>query len=184
MKISSKPSFTPLAILVAALVLAIPAVSSALFPSQVTLNFMCPCGSCDEALSTCECPSSDDYRAQIAGMIGRGSSEDQIIQDFVARFGPQVLVANAAMAPNSSGRSFDNRTVGIVLLIASFTLAAFGIGRYMGQKPVPARARQRSGGRPNSSSRSSKDEMWKKARSVKRTREESEDDYLDDSDII
>ncbi|UCF89227.1 MAG: hypothetical protein JSV70_03010, partial [bacterium] len=80
-----RPSWLVVILVIAAL--SIPAVSLAVSASKVTLNFMCPCGSCDEALSTCECPSSDGYRSQIAGMLGSGYSEEQIIEDFRGRFG-------------------------------------------------------------------------------------------------
>lgn len=129
-----------MALLIITIILVAPALALALSPSKVTLNFMCPCGTCDEALSTCECPQSDGFRSQIAGMVGRGDSEEQIIQDFKGRFGPDVLIANAAMAPDSGGWSFtvNKRTFGFILLAASFSLVAFSLGRYMSPSaPTP-----------------------------------------------
>jgi len=168
--------------LLVAFILMLPAVSSALSPSQVTLNFMCPCGSCDEALSTCECPSSDGYRSQIAGMVGRGYTEDQVIQDFRGRFGPDVLIANAALAPNSGGlvsKSLNRRTFGFILLIASFSLVAFSLGKYM-SAPTPAPARQRAKQPPKASSEASKHTEKRENRPQEGFRDGIDDDLLDD----
>lgn len=119
----------------------------AVSPSKVTLNFMCPCGSCDEALSTCECPASDDYRGQIAALVGGGSSEEQIIQAFVDRFGPNVLVANAALEPRSSGSRFNPRILGYLLVLSGISLAAFMIGRHRRTAAAPVRRRSSPGSR-------------------------------------
>ena len=171
------------AVLLVAFILMLPAVSSALSPSKVTLNFMCPCGTCDEALSTCECPSSDGYRSQIAGMVGRGYTEEQVIQDFRGRFGPQVLIANAALAPNSGGlvsKASNKKTFGIILLIASFSLVAFSLGKYMNAAPARAPARRRAKHNPNASSKSSKRSGKRENRPQKGFRDGVDDDLLDD----
>jgi cytochrome c-type biogenesis protein CcmH/NrfF len=159
-----------------AFVLVLPAVSSALSASQATLNFMCPCGSCDEALSTCECPSSDGFRSQIAGMVGRGYTMDQITQDFVGRFGPSVLIANAAIAPNAVKSPFNKKIFGSLLVIGGFTLAVFTIGRQMGKSSVPQSARGRSSNRPRKKKRSGN----KTQGNSRRFREGIDEDLLDD----
>lgn len=182
-----RPSLPTAGVLALAFLLMLPAISSALSASKVTLNFMCPCGACDEALSTCECPSSDGYRSQIAGMVGRGYTEEQIIDNFKGQFGPQVLIANAGMAPDSGGRTIDKRTIGIILLLASFSLAAFGLGKYMKPAPVPAKRRSKSRTKPQarsstkSNARTSKD-SGKRGKSDKGFREGVDDDLLDDYD--
>lgn len=172
-----RPSWLVVILVIAAL--SIPAVSLAVSASKVTLNFMCPCGSCDEALSTCECPSSDGYRSQIAGMLGSGYSEEQIIEDFKGRFGPEVLIANAAMAPNAGGRTFDKKVFGFILLILSFSLAAFGLGKYMRPAPVPARRREK--GRRTAPDKKP-DKPRRRSGSGKRFREGVDDELLDDYD--
>jgi len=161
-------------------ILILPAVSLALSPSKVTLNFMCPCGTCDEALSTCECPQSDGYRSQIAGMVGRGYTEDQVIQEFKDRFGPSVLIVNAAMAPRSSGRVLNKRTFGIVLLMASFSLVAFSVGKYMNTASSPPSKRRTR--RSDSSSGSPKPRGKKSGKKEKRFRAGVDDELLDDYD--
>ncbi len=171
-----KSSLPPVAILMAVAILMLPAVSSALSASQATLSFMCPCGSCDEALSTCECPSSDGFRSQIAGMVGRGYTEEQVAQDFVGRFGPSVLIANAAIAPNAVKSPFNKKIFGYLLLIGGFTLAVFTIGRQTGKSSTPQPTRGRSSNKGRKKKGSGKKSQGK---SIK-FREGIDDDLLDD----
>ena len=171
-----RSSLPAVAILMAVFILMLPAVSSALSASQATLSFMCPCGSCDEALSTCECPSSDGFRSQIAGMVGRGYTEDQIAQDFVGRFGPSVLIANAALAPNAVKRPFNKKIFGYLLVIGGFTLAVFTVGRYTGKSSAPQSTHSRSPNKGRKKKGSGKKDQGKS----KRFREGIDDDLLDD----
>ena len=175
-----RSSLPPAAVLLLAFVLMLPAVSLALSSSRVTLNFMCPCGTCDEALSTCECPSSDGYRSQIAGMVGRGYSEEQIIQNFKGQFGPSVLITNAALAPNSEGRVFNKKTFGIILLLASFSLVAFSLGKYMNAAPSPAPARRKKKRNPGASGKPAKGKAKRENRPQKGFDDDVDDDLLDD----
>ncbi len=181
MRISPLPSV----LLIMIVILLVPALTLALSPSKVTLNFMCPCGTCDEALSTCECPSSNGYRSQIAGMVGRGYTEEQVIQDFRGRFGPQVLIANAALAPNSGGlvsKASNKKTFGIILLLASFSLVAFSLGKYMRAAPSPSQAKRRAKQRPKASSKASKRTGKRESKPGKGFRDGVDDDLLDDYD--
>jgi hypothetical protein len=181
MRISPLPS----ALLVAVVILLIPALTLALSASKVTLNFMCPCGSCDEALSTCECPSSDGYRSQIAGMVGSGYTEEQIIQNFKGQFGPSVLISNAALAPNSGGllsKVSTKKSFGIILLLASFSLVAFSLGKYMNAGPSPAPARRRKKSSPRASGHPGKEQKKRDDRPEKRFRDGVDNELLDDYD--
>ena len=172
-------------LLIAIVILVIPALAFALSASKVTLNFMCPCGTCDEALSTCECPQSDGYRSQIAGMVGSGYSEEQVIQDFKGRYGPSVLIANAALAPNSEGllsKAPSKKTFGFILLLASFSLVAFSLGKYTKTAPSPAPARHRAKQRPKASSKASKRTGKRENRPQKGFDDGVDNDLLDDYD--
>ncbi|MGD8352565.1 MAG: cytochrome c-type biogenesis protein CcmH [Pseudomonadota bacterium] len=169
-------------VLLLVFILALPAVSSALSASKVTLNFMCPCGTCDEALSTCECPQSDGFRSEIAGMVGRGYSEDQIIQDFTDRFGPQVLIANAAMAPGSGGllsEVSNKKTVGFILLGASIAFFAFSLGRYLQPTASPAGRRHKAAPR----SRSTRKPVRKTRPREEKPGDPDDGGYLEDHEI-
>jgi hypothetical protein len=179
MRISPLPS----ALLITIVILIVPAITLALSPSKVTLNFMCPCGTCDEALSTCECPQSDGFRSQIAGMVGRGYSEEQIIQDFNGRFGPSVLIANAALAPNSGSlvsRASNKKTIGYIFLFGSFGLIAFSLGKYMKAAPSPAPARRKKNRSSGAPGKQAKGQGKRKNRPQKGFRDGIDDDLLDD----
>jgi hypothetical protein len=115
-------------------------------------------------------------------MVGRGYTEDQVIQDFRGRFGPDVLIANAALAPNSGGllsKASNKKTFGIILLIASFSLIAFSLGKYM-SAPTPAPARRRAKQRPKASSKASKRTEKRESRPQEGFRDGIDDDLLDD----
>jgi hypothetical protein len=175
----------PAIAIAAALIFFIPMSALAVSASQVTLNFMCPCGTCDEALSTCECPQSDGFRSQIAGMVGDGYTEEQIIQNFKGQFGSSVLITNAAMAPNSGGllsQAPSKKTIGMILLVASFSLVAFSLGKYMNAAPASAPARRRSKQRPQASPKSSKRSEKRENKPGKGFRDGVDDELLDDYD--
>jgi hypothetical protein len=165
------------------LTLILPVSTLAVSASAVTLNFMCPCGACDEALSTCECPQSDEFRSEIAGMVGRGYSEEQIVQDFRGRFGPSVLITNAALAPGSEGllsKSSNKKTFGFILLLASFSLVAFSLGKYMKAAPSPAPAKRKKRSSHKASGNPAKGKKKRENRPQKGFRVGIDDDLLDD----
>jgi hypothetical protein len=114
-------------------------------------------------------------------MVGRGYTEDQIIQDFRGRFGPDVLIANAALAPNAGGRTFNKRTIGFIFLFASISLVAFSLGKYM-SAPTPAPARQRKKQRPKASPKASKRTEKRESKPAKGFRDGIDDELLDDYD--
>ena len=170
-------------LLIAIVILVIPALAFALSASKVTLNFMCPCGTCDEALSTCECPSSNGYRSQIAGMVGSGNTEEQIIQNFKGQFGPSVLITNAALAPSSEGllsKASNKKTIGIIFLLGSFSLVAFSLGKYMNAAPSPAPARRKKKRNPGASGKPAKGKGKRENRPQKGFDDDVDDDLLDD----
>lgn len=167
----------PVVFLAVVLILMLPASSLALSASKVTLNFMCACGTCDEALSTCECPQSDDYRAMVFNMVGQGYTEEQIVQDFVGRWGPSILVVNTAAVPRSIESRFSSRTVGFVLILFGVTFAAFLFGRHFQRSPAPIKAETAKSTRKRSGS--SKQRSSTKKQSGKRTRfQDGVDDHL------
>jgi hypothetical protein len=111
-------------------------------------------------------------------MVGRGYSEDQIIQDFKDRFGPEVLIANAAMAPNAEGRVFNKRTFGFLLLLASVSLAAFSLGNYT--KSAPSSTAKR---RPPPRSKTTRSQTRQSRRRVEDHIDTEKEDFLDDHEI-
>lgn len=99
-------------------------------------QMMCACG-CNQILLECNhvgCPLSDGMRNDLASGIQRGDSDSLIIQAFVQKFGPTVL-----LAPTTTG---FNR----VAWIMPFLVLVVGLGsvylivRSWRKRPAPALA--------------------------------------------
>jgi cytochrome c-type biogenesis protein CcmH/NrfF len=61
-------------------------------------KLMCMC-SCNQVLLECNhvgCPLSDGMRHELAAAIDRGDSDDLVLQAFVQKYGPTVLLAPPA----------------------------------------------------------------------------------------
>lgn len=151
--------------------------------SSATLNFMCACGSCDEALSTCECPQSDNYRSEIVQMVTKGWSEQQIIEDFVFRYGESVLVVNAGATPQvfggnpvSTTRVGGSKSNTVAVFLIGFGAAAFifaGVKLFSSSKSSNQRSRNT---RPRGNRKSGSKKRSSKGRS--RSRKDDDDEYL------
>ncbi len=170
--------------------LAVPTYAHAISASSVTLNFMCACGACNEALSTCECPQSDNYRSEIVQMVAKGWSEQRIIEDFVNRFGESILVVNTGAVPQVyGGNSVPTTRVGgsksntLAVFLIGFGAATFifaGVKFFSSSKTSSQRSRT-SGSRSSgsrSSGKSSSRRRTSKERS--RSRRDDDEDLLDD----
>ena len=173
----------PAVVVAVFLVLLFPVSSSALSASQVVLDFMCPCGTCSEALSTCECPESDKYRALIGRMVGSGKTEQQIVDYFVGQWVSSVLVTSAGLVPGTSAGS-KNRSMGYILVMIGISLAAFTAGKYFRTSP-PSPARRSSGRGPSGKGRKGNPRSGKPSNRRSRGRREGfrdgvDDDLLDD----
>lgn len=178
--------FTVPALMIITLLLILPSYVLAVTSSAATLNFMCACGACDEALSTCECPQSDDYRSQIAQMVAKGWSEQQIIEDFVYRYGESVLVTNAAAAPQTLGsdpvsatRVGGSKSNTLAVFLIGFGAAAFiftGVKLINSSRTTnqqKSRNRKQGGGKKSGSKKRS-------SRGRQRSRKDDEEYLLDD----
>jgi len=63
--------------------------------SQLGHKLMCVC-SCNQVLLECNhvgCPYSDRMRGELAASMERGDSDDLVLQSFVQKYGPTVLIA-------------------------------------------------------------------------------------------
>ncbi len=63
--------------------------------SQVGHKLMCICG-CNQVLLECNhvgCPYSDRMRGELVAALGRADSDDLVLQSFVQKYGPTVLIA-------------------------------------------------------------------------------------------
>ncbi len=173
--------------------LALPTYAHAVTASSVTLNFMCACGACNETLAACHCPQSDNFRSDIAQKVAQGWSEQQIIEDFVNRYGESVLVVNAGATPQAyDGNPVPTTRVGAVpttrvggsksntlaVFLIGFGAAAFifaGVKFFSSSKASQQRSRT---DRPRDNRRSSSKRRTSKGRS--RSRRDDDEDLLDD----
>jgi cytochrome c-type biogenesis protein CcmH len=83
-----------MAVLLAALTLSAATDSGARF-SDLGHKLMCTCG-CGQVLLECNhvgCQVSEKMRAELTAAMARGETDDQILNDFVAEYGPVVLSA-------------------------------------------------------------------------------------------
>jgi cytochrome c-type biogenesis protein CcmH/NrfF len=81
-------------------------------------QLMCACG-CNQVLLECNhvgCPMSDGMRNELASYIQRGDSDNLVMQAFVQKYGPTVL-----LAPTATG---FNRLAWIM----PFAVLAIGLG--------------------------------------------------------
>jgi cytochrome c-type biogenesis protein CcmH len=53
-------------------------------------------------LSTCECGTAEQMRTEIAGMIDKGQTKDDILNYYVGKYGEKVLAAPVAQGFNLS----------------------------------------------------------------------------------
>ena len=68
--------------------------------NQLGHKLMCVCG-CNQVLLECNhvgCPLSDGMRGELAAAMNRPDSDDLVLQSFVQKYGPTVLIA-----PTTSG---------------------------------------------------------------------------------
>jgi len=80
-----------LALVLAALVLAAPAVASNAHPSESELETELVCPVCHETLDESTAPIAQEMKALIRKRIAQGWTKKQIIDEMVANFGPGVL---------------------------------------------------------------------------------------------
>jgi cytochrome c-type biogenesis protein CcmH len=63
--------------------------------SQLGHKLMCVCG-CTQVLLECNhvgCPLSDGMRGELAAAMNRPDSDDLVLQSFIQKYGPTVLIA-------------------------------------------------------------------------------------------
>jgi cytochrome c-type biogenesis protein CcmH/NrfF len=99
-------------------------------------KMICACG-CNQILLECNhvgCPLSDGMRNELAAALGRGDSNDLVLQAFVQKYGPTVLAA-----PTTTGFNRVAWIMPFAVLLAGFLLAVGLVHRWR-SKPVAALA--------------------------------------------
>jgi cytochrome c-type biogenesis protein CcmH len=79
------------ALVLAALVLAAPAIASDAHPSASELETELVCPVCHETLDQSTAPIAQEMKREIRRRIAQGWTKQQIIDEMVANFGPNVL---------------------------------------------------------------------------------------------
>jgi cytochrome c-type biogenesis protein CcmH len=127
-----------LALLLLMLASAAPAAALAAEPraefSEVEAALMCD--TCNVPLNIAESTRADQQRAQIRRLIAEGKTKDEILDAFVAEYGPNVLADPAA-----EGGSPLVWIVPLALLLAALAAIALLLPRWRGRRtPDPALA--------------------------------------------
>ncbi|HXO88912.1 MAG TPA: cytochrome c-type biogenesis protein [Candidatus Acidoferrales bacterium] len=107
---STRERFHPLKLSAAGAALMIALLGSVLLPSSradntdraksLSKKVMCMCGGCNDTAGTCNhtggafsgpCDTAKAMQKEVADRVGRGDSDDLILQSFVQEYGPTVL---------------------------------------------------------------------------------------------
>lgn len=103
-------------------------------------KLICPC-SCGQLLLECNhvgCTYSDTMRNELMAALGRGDSDDLVLQAFVQKYGPTVLAA-----PTTTGFNLVAWITPFAVLLAGFVFAALIVGSWKSRplsQPEPARS--------------------------------------------
>ncbi len=127
--------FAQLALLGAVIITFVGADSDARF-QYLGHQLMCMC-SCNQVLLECNhvgCPLSDGMRAELAADIERGDSNSLILQAFVQKYGPTVLIA-----PTNTGFNRVAWIMPYLVLILGLGVVYFVV-RAWRKRPAPALA--------------------------------------------
>ena len=58
-------------------------------------QFVCMCGTCGrQRISECTCGKAEEMRAELASLVAKGLTHDQIIEHFVTKYGSQEVLAS------------------------------------------------------------------------------------------
>ncbi len=83
--------------------------------SQVTMRVLCPCGTCvNQTLHVCTCGTAANEREQIAEALASGRSAESIVQQYVDRYGVQILTT-----PEKEGLNLVGWLVPFVVTISA-----------------------------------------------------------------
>lgn len=90
-------------------------------------KLMCECG-CNQVLLECNhvgCPLSDGMRRELAANVERGDSDDLVLQAFVQKYGPTVLLAPTTKGFNRVAWIVPYLTLALGLVTVAFVVRAW-----------------------------------------------------------
>ena len=71
---------------------------------KVTTRILCPCGTCvNQTLHVCTCGTAAGERARIAEALSAGRTAESIIEDYIDRYGVQILTTPEKVGFNLLG---------------------------------------------------------------------------------
>jgi len=95
-------------------------VATATTVSEVEKGLMCYCG-CNMTLYSCECADAAQMRSDIQKMIDQGMTKDEIIKNYVKKYGNTILAS-----PPKKGFDLIAWVIpGIIILISGFLVWMF-----------------------------------------------------------
>lgn len=112
---------------------------------KVSENFICQCG-CNHQLSGCgmlHCGSANPLRSEIDQKLQAGMAEEQIVDDFVAKYGGVIL-----SAPTGEGFDLVAWTLPVVALLAGLLVLYRVVRVWTRRRPLPASTPSEPGGIP------------------------------------
>jgi cytochrome c-type biogenesis protein CcmH/NrfF len=124
-------------------------------------KMICACG-CNQILLECNhvgCPLSDGMRNELAAGLGRGDSDDLVLQAFVQKYGPTVLAA-----PTTTGFNRVAWIMPFAVLLAGFLLAVAVVHRWRA-KPAAELVTAAAGGAGEAGLDDFRDQVRKDTRS-------------------
>ena len=126
-------------ILLPAILFPSPAAAQIFSPEvkKVSENFVCQC-SCNHQLSGCgmlHCGSANPLRSEIDQKLQAGMTEEQIVDDFVAKYGGVIL-----SAPTGEGFDLVAWTLPVVALLAGLLVLYRVVRVWTRRLPLPATA--------------------------------------------
>jgi cytochrome c-type biogenesis protein CcmH len=68
--------------------------------TEATDTILCDCGCHPQSVAACTCGRAAEVREEIHGMVASGMSGDEVIDDFVARYGEKILISPEATGFN------------------------------------------------------------------------------------
>jgi hypothetical protein len=100
-------------------------------------RIMCMCGGCEDTAGSCNhtggafsgpCPTALGELKELDERIGKGESDDLVLQDFVQEYGPQVLVV-----PPARGFNLAAWIMPVAVALVGFLLALMVVRRWRGR---------------------------------------------------
>ena len=106
-------------------------------------KLICACG-CNQILLECNhvgCTYSDTMRTELMNALGRGDSDDLVLQSFVQKYGPTVLAA-----PTTTGFNRIAWIMPFAVLLAGFGFAALIVTSWKNRPLTAPQSSEASGG--------------------------------------